>query len=92
LKQRQLIEQKSGSIRGTLLEIEMLADQVQADDRKRLLEPTRLPKNLRGFKRRAPPNTALLSRIAFEAFKSRMRADGHNLTDEQAARMFRGTG
>lgn len=67
-----------------------VAEQVQADDRMRLLEPTSLPKELRGFKRRAPPNTALLTRIAFEAFKARMWADGHNLTNDEAEKQFRG--
>jgi len=57
----------------------------------RLLEPTSLPKELRGFKRRPPPKTALLSEIAFASFKARMYADGRNLTDEQAERMFKGT-
>jgi hypothetical protein len=87
VKQRQLTERGGGSVRGTFDE---LAEQVRADDRLRLLEPTSIPKELRGFKRRPPPNTVLLTRIAFEAFKARMWADGKNLTDEEALRQFRG--
>jgi hypothetical protein len=71
--------------------VDEIAERVRIDDYARLLDPTSLPKELRGFKRRPPPNTGLLSAIAFESFKARMWADGHNLTDEQAMRMFRGT-
>jgi hypothetical protein len=89
MKQRQLTDGVSsrGARCSTVSEI---AEQVQADDRMRLLEPTSLPKVLRGFKHRPPPNTALLSRIAFEAFKARMWADGLDLDDEQALAMFKG--
>ncbi len=72
-------------------ELEDAAELVRADDRVRLLEPTSIPKELRGFKRRPPPNTALLSSIAFESFKARMWAEGKDLTDEAASRVFRGT-
>lgn len=89
MKQRQLTEIGGGSIRGT--SIDEHAERVRADDRMRLLDPTSLPKEIRGFKRRAPPNTALLTGIAFEAFKSRMWAEGNNITDDQAERLFKGT-
>jgi hypothetical protein len=71
--------------------VENLAEQVRADAAMRLLEPRSLPKELRGFKQRPPPNTSVLSNIAFEAFKARMWAEGHDLTDDQAERMFKGT-
>lgn len=91
MKQRQVTEPIGGSGLGCSTPVTKLIEQIQDEDRQRLLEPTSLPKELRGFKRRPPPNTALLSSIAFEAFKARMWADGHNLTDEQAERMFKGT-
>lgn len=90
MKQRQLTERGGGSVRECSTDIEELAERVRADDRMRLLEPTSLPKELRGFKRRPPPNTALLTRIAFEAFKARMWAEGKDLTDEEALAQFHG--
>jgi hypothetical protein len=90
LKQRQLTDGASAGGISCSTPVEKLIEEIRDEDRVRLLEPTSLPKELRGFKRRPPPNTALLTRIAFEAFKARMWADGMNLTDEEAARMFNG--
>lgn len=91
MKQRQLTDGASMRDTQCSTDIDSVAERLRADDRMRLLEPTSLPKELRGFKRRPPANTALLSNIAFEAFKARMWAEGHELTDEQAKRMFKGT-
>jgi hypothetical protein len=91
VKQRQVTETPVGGSTATFhARIERLTEEIQDEDRQRLLEPTSLPKVLRGFKQRPPANTALLSRIAFEAFKSRMWAEGVDMTDEQAERLFRG--
>jgi hypothetical protein len=86
LKQRQVTER--GSIGNS--SCSTLIEEVRDEHRQRLLDPIHVPRELRGFKRRAPPNTALLTRIAFEAFKARMWADGANLTDQEAERLFRG--
>lgn len=90
MKRRQVTESAGGLGRGTSKSYAELAEEILEEDRQRLLEPTSLPKKLRGFKRRPPANTALLTRIAFEAFKSRMWADGKDLTDEQAKVIFDG--
>lgn len=89
MKRRGLTDGK-GYGRPIVPRLEELADQIQAEDRMRLLEPTSLPKELRGYQRRPRPQTGLLSNVMLEAFKARMWAHGIDLTDEQAARIFRG--
>jgi hypothetical protein len=90
LKQRQLTDAKAGFGGRTEHDVPRLIEEIRDEHRQRLLDPIHVPRELRGFKRRAPPNTALLTRIAFESFKARMWADGANLTDQEAERLFRG--
>lgn len=52
--------------------IESLADEIQAADRMRLLEPTSLPKVLRGHKRRPRPQTAIIAYAAQRAYERRI--------------------
>lgn len=60
-------------VRGTL-DLEYLADHVQDLDRLRLLEPTSLPKELRGYKRRPRPNTAIIAYAAQAAYERRIHS------------------
>jgi len=57
--------------RGTF-DLEQLADHVQDLDRLRLLEPTSLPKELRGYKRRPRPKTAIIAYAAQAAYERRI--------------------
>lgn len=54
---------------------EILIDQVQADDRQRLLEPTSLPKILRGAPPFRRPQTAIIAYAAQAAYERRMAGD-----------------
>jgi hypothetical protein len=54
---------------------ENLADQIQAEDRLRLLEPTSLPKNLRGWSPRPRPQTAIIARAAQRKYERRVTQD-----------------
>lgn len=56
--------------RGTF-EIATLADVIQAEDRLRLLEPTSLPKILRGWSPRPRPKTAIIALAARAAYERR---------------------
>lgn len=57
--------------RGTF-SIEQLADRVQDLDKLRLLEPTSLPKQLRGWKPRPRPKTAIIALAAQAAYERRI--------------------
>lgn len=52
--------------------VERLADEIRELDRMRLLEPTSLPKVLRGYQRRPRPSTAIISYAAQRAYERRM--------------------
>lgn len=72
-------------IRGTST-VENLIESVQGDDRKRLLEPTSLPKVLRG---RAPfrrPQTAIIAYAAQAAYERRIA--GEPADQDATARKF----
>lgn len=60
---------------GRSTRIEVLADQVQADDRQRLLEPTSLPKVLRGAAQVRRPQTAIISYAAQAAYARRLAGE-----------------
>jgi len=88
VKKRALTERGGG---GTFhADVSRAIEDIRGLDQLRLLEPTSLPKVLRGRPPRRQPNTAILSDIAFAAFKARMYREGIDLTDEEAARVFRG--
>lgn len=53
--------------------LERLAERIQAEDRLRLLEPTSLPKELRGYKRRPRPKTAIIAYAAQAAYERRIQ-------------------
>ena len=55
--------------------IQVLIDEIQAEDRQRLLEPRSLPKVLRGYQRRPRPQTAIISYAAQRAYERRMRGE-----------------
>ena len=52
--------------------VERLAEQIRDEDRIRLLEPTSLPKVLRGYQRRPRPATAIISIAAQCAYQRRL--------------------
>lgn len=75
-----------------------LADRIQAEDRLRLLEPTSLPKVLRGWEPRARPQTAIIAYAAQRAYERRMareRGDAetagaiHQFLTQRAGRLSR---
>lgn len=66
--------------------VEALADKVQADDRLRLLEPTSLPKQLRGWSPRPRPKTAIISYAAQRAYERRCVGE----SNQQIVRKFLG--
>jgi hypothetical protein len=90
MKRRALTEVGAGGARSFRDDVSRAIESIQDADRLRLLEPTSLPKVLRGRPPYRQPNTAILSRIALERFKARMWSQGIELTDDEAERIFRG--
>jgi hypothetical protein len=88
VKRRALTERSAG---GTFhANVSRMVEEIQAADRLRLLDPTSLPKILRG---RAPftrPDTASISSVLLERMKARLLAEGFEISDDDAARYFRG--
>jgi hypothetical protein len=77
-------------VRGTL-DLEYLTDHVQDLDRQRLLEPTSLPKELRGYKRRPRPKTAIIALAAKAAYERRIHTAEvvRNFLGQHAAKLRR---
>lgn len=77
-------------VRGTF-DLEQLADRVQDLDRLRLLEPTSLPKELRGYKRRPRPKTAIIALAAQAAYERRIHTAEvvRNFLGQHAAKLRR---
>jgi hypothetical protein len=77
-------------VRGTL-DLERLADHVQDLDRLRLLEPTSLPKELREWKPRPRPNTAIIAIAAQAAYERRIHTSEvvRNFLGQHAAKLRR---
>lgn len=65
-----------------------LIEQIQNEDRQRLLEPTSLPKVLRGRAPSRRPKTAIISYAAQAAYERRMRGETVDV-DTVAAKFFR---
>lgn len=76
--------------RGTF-DLEQLAERVQDLDRLRLLEPTSLPKELRGYKRRPRPKTAIIAYAAQAAYERRIHTAEvvRNFLGQHAAKLRR---
>lgn len=76
--------------RGTF-DLEQLADRVQDLDRLRLLEPTSLPKELRGYKRRPRPKTVIIAIAAQAAYERRIHTTEvvRNFLGQHAAKLRR---
>jgi hypothetical protein len=68
--------------------LEELADEIQRLDSLRLLEPTSLPKILRGYKRRPQPQTCIISYAAQAAYERRMAGESVSV-DRVALKFFR---
>lgn len=78
---------KAWTIRGTL-SLPQLADQVRAEDRLRLLEPTSLPKRLRGRSSRPRPQTAIIAYAAQRAYQRRVAPAQADSASESAIQEF----
>lgn len=76
--------------RGTF-DLKQLAERVQDLDRLRLLEPTSLPKELRGYKRRPRPKTAIIAYAAQAAYERRLHTAEvvRNFLGQHAAKLRR---
>lgn len=66
--------------------LEKLIEEIQEEDRARLLEPTSLPKILRGHRRRRRPQTAIIALAAQRVYERRVAGEP---TDAIAMRFFR---
>lgn len=76
------VEAKKAGLARETFSVDALAENIQAEDRLRLLEPTSLPKHLRGWSPRARPQTAIIAYAAQRAYERRIaRERGETATD-----------
>lgn len=88
MKRRQLTDRGGHGGRMFHETVDRLVDQIQDQDRLRLLEPTSLPKVLRGYRRRARPQTAIISRAAKGACERRIAAEADTAATERVTARF----